>query len=206
MNKLIRGIKSICMWVGRLVFVNVLWTVGSLIGLLVLGLVPATIGLFAVVRKWVLGERNISILNIFWREYRTNFRKTSLLGIPMIFIGYILLAEINIFWHQGTPLYYALSFLVITTFIVYAFTVIYFFPLYVHYDFTLLQYFKIAAIIGTINPLRTIGLLLLIVFFYIVFLFTPLTFTFLGTSILALIIMHLVYQKFPKINYGEAVK
>lgn len=126
--------------------------------------------------------------------------------MPVLLIGYILLVEINIFWNQGSTIYYVLSFIVITTFIIYAFVLLYFFPLYVHYKFSLLEYFKLAFVMGVINPIRTIGLLLLVIMLYLIFLITPLIFLFIGVSTSSLVIMYLVYGKFPYTGYEESIK
>lgn len=184
----------------RLLYVNFLWYLFTVIGLGIFGFMPATIAMFAVVRKWLMDEDDIPIFKTFWDTYRTNFFKVSLFGAVVLLIGFILLVEMNIFWSQGGTLYFVISLAVIATFLIYAIVLIYFFPLFVHYESTIFQYVKMSLVMGIIHPFVTTGLLLLVVIFYITFLILPLPFILFGGSISALIIMRLVSNKFPSIE------
>lgn len=199
-------ISHVFTWIFRLCYVNILYLLGTAIGLIVFGFVPSTIALFSVVRRWKRGEKNFTITRYFIKEYRDNFAKTSFLGIPILLIGYILLAEINIFWQQASNLYYILSVIVIITFTIFISMLLYYFPIYSHYEFTFIKYIQMSFIMAIIHPIRTIGMLLLLVVFYFLFLMTPLIFTLIGFSIMALVITHLVYDKFPYTDYEEQIK
>ncbi|MGG1687820.1 YesL family protein, partial [Pseudalkalibacillus sp. NRS-1564] len=62
-------------WVARLVYVQCLWLVFSIVGLLVAGIFPATMGMFAVVRRWQLGETDVPVFPEFWTTYKQEFIK-----------------------------------------------------------------------------------------------------------------------------------
>jgi len=184
-------------WPTLFIYLNIIWVIFCAVGLMLFGFFPATIGLYTVVRKWVMGEREIPIWETFWHSYTTNFLRNGLMSAVSLLAGYALLVELNIFWSQENGLYYGISLAVIATFILYTIIMIYFFPLYVHYDSTMGQYIKMSMIMGIIHPFVTVGLLLLVVVFYLVFWTVPLLFILFGISVPAFIIMKVAYTKFP---------
>lgn len=192
-----KTIHGILNWIFRLFYVNLLWLTGCAIGLVIFGFVPSTIAMYKVIRSWKIGQRDINIYHVFITEYRASFKSTYLLGIPIFLIGFTLIFELQIFWQQESTLYYMLSFIVMMTIVVFISILIHFFPIYVHYDFRLIRYIKMSFIMGIIHPIRTIGMLILLTIFYFLFLLTPLIFTVIGFSVAALVINHLVYEKFP---------
>src|SRR5690625_7635570 len=74
-------------WVVRLVYVNLLWILFTVIGLGVLGIMPATAAMFAVVRKWLRGEDDFPIFTTYKDAYKEEFLKANLLGYILAIIG-----------------------------------------------------------------------------------------------------------------------
>src|SRR5690625_6342583 len=58
------GFYTLANWIMRLAYVNILWIAFSLVGIIILGFFPATIGMFTVIRKWIQGDGDIPIFKI----------------------------------------------------------------------------------------------------------------------------------------------
>lgn len=69
-NPLINKIYSLSNWIVKICYVNLLWGIFMLVGLIVFGFFPATVALFTVCRKWVLGDRDVPIFSTFWSAYK----------------------------------------------------------------------------------------------------------------------------------------
>lgn len=81
----------------QLVLVNLLWVVGTVCGLVVLGAFPATRSatrLFEALRKRQPSE---SLLRDFWDGYRTDFWRTNLLGGPFWVLGALAVLDLQVF-------------------------------------------------------------------------------------------------------------
>lgn len=81
----------------QLVLVNLLWVVGTLCGLVVLGAFPATRSaarLFEALRRRRPSE---SLLRDFWDGYRTDFWRTNLLGAPFWVLGALAVLDLQVF-------------------------------------------------------------------------------------------------------------
>jgi uncharacterized membrane protein YesL len=88
---LVTVIYRICIWISKLAYINLLWILFSLIGLVVLGITPSTVGIFAVVRKWLReGIDHTPILQTYWTTYKKEFWRANLLGFVFLIIGIIL--------------------------------------------------------------------------------------------------------------------
>src|SRR5690625_1946818 len=94
------GFYTLANWIMRLAYVNILWIAFSLVGIIILGFFPATIGMFTVIRKWIQGDGDIPIFTTFWATYKKEFLKSNLLGLFLSLIGYILYIDF-IFLRQG---------------------------------------------------------------------------------------------------------
>src|SRR5690625_6922967 len=79
-----------CEGIMRLAYVNLLWILFTILGLGIFGIFPATIALFAVTRKWVMGDRDIPVFSTFWQTFRKEFLKSTLLGWVLFVIGYMI--------------------------------------------------------------------------------------------------------------------
>lgn len=81
----------------QLVVVNLLWILGTVGGLVVLGAFPATRSaarLFEALRRRRPSE---SLLRDFWEGYRTDFWRTNLLGLPFWVLGALAVLDLQVF-------------------------------------------------------------------------------------------------------------
>src|SRR5699024_12166732 len=78
MDDLVGGYYRLCVWVTRFAYVNVLWILFTFLGLVFLGAMPSTVAMFAVIRKWVTGDKEVPIFKTFLESYRTEFVKANI--------------------------------------------------------------------------------------------------------------------------------
>lgn len=84
-------------YAAQLVAINVLWLLGTLGGLVLLGAFPATRAatrLLEALRRRTPSEH---LLRDFWDGYRTDFWRTNLLGVPFWVLGALAVVDLQIF-------------------------------------------------------------------------------------------------------------
>src|SRR4051812_27089176 len=82
------GFYRLSDWIMRLAYVNLLWFSFTLLGGIIFGIMPATIALFAITRKWEMDkEEDFPIFKTFWESYRKDFIKANLLGVFLFIAG-----------------------------------------------------------------------------------------------------------------------
>ncbi|MFD2130384.1 YesL family protein [Pseudogracilibacillus auburnensis] len=204
MHGFIAGYYTFCIWTMRLAYLNILWVFFTLVGLIIFGFMPATAAMFAVVRKWVLGEEDSAIFKTFWDSYRKEFLKANGLGMMFFLFGYFLIIEFQILRLQESLLYFIVSFGVITIFILYTIALTYFFPIFVHFNLKLTDYLKWPFIIGIVHPILTLFMMIgLLTILYITFMTIPAILFFFGGSMSAYFIMWGASKTFDKYEMNE---
>ncbi|MCT8139612.1 YesL family protein [Anaerobacillus sp. CMMVII] len=192
------GFYRISVHISRLAYINVLWIMFTLLGGVVLGIMPATVALFAITRKWVNGE-DVSILKSYWKYYKTEFIKSNLLGlflyimIVLLYTNFMLLQN-DVFWMDLVR--YVLFFLTV----LFVITVLYLFPIYVHYQLKLSHYVRDALIIGLGYPVHTVLMAVGIFALQFVFMKIPGLIPFFAVSTTSYFVMWLVNGTFVHIE------
>ncbi|AUJ24086.1 YesL family protein [Virgibacillus dokdonensis] len=199
MSGFIAGYYHFSVWVTRFAYLNFLWIIFSVAGLLVFGILPATAAMFSVVRKWMNKEKDIPIFSTFWRSYRKEFSKINVLGYVILGIGYLMTIEFQILRSQGHIAYLIASFGVIGLFLVYMIILLYIFPIFAHFKLRSLEYIKWAFVIGIGHPLLTVFLMgVTSGLFYFIYLTIPALLFFFGGSVFAYIVTWGAQQTFSK--------
>ncbi|MDC3416071.1 YesL family protein [Aquibacillus salsiterrae] len=191
---------TITEWITRFAYVNILWLVFSLLGLLLFGFFPATIAMFAIVRKWIMGETELPVFQTFWSHYKKEFVKGNLLGLILVILGFIILVDLRFIQLSNNsitalvqiPIYLFIFAFILTTF--------YLFPVYVHYDINLFQKFKNAFLIMMINPLYNLLMIIGVITVYFALTTIPGLVFFFGGSFLTYIFMWPALRAFEKID------
>ncbi|WEG13498.1 YesL family protein [Pullulanibacillus sp. KACC 23026] len=199
-NGLTGGVYQITTWIVKLVYLNILWILFTFLGLLIVGIMPSTAALFAVIRKLIMGEVDIPILPTFWKYYKQEFLRINLLGFVLCLLGGILYLDIYYFSkiHDGISRIALYFFFVLAFF--YAILVLNIFPLYVHYQLKMFQYIKFAFLLGMSNVIGNVITLVSMIGIYFILLHFPTTFLFFSVSGLGFIIMWVSYRRFTKID------
>jgi uncharacterized membrane protein YesL len=179
-----------CEWIMKLAYINLLWIIFTIGGLVVFGVMPATVSLFSIVRKWVVNkEGDLPIFHTFFQIYKNEFLKVNKLGGILVIIGLFLYYDYQFIMSAGGMLQYTLTIplLIITSF--YFITLLYIFPVYVHFDQKVFQYVKNSFYIGLINMDITILIVILIGLIGCFFSAIPGLIPFFCLSLIAVVIM-----------------
>ena len=199
MNGFVNGYYQFSLWAMRLAYVNILWFVFTLVGLFFFGLMPATAGMFAVVRKWVSGDTDIKIFQTFRKSYSKEFFKANLLGYLLAGVGYLLYIELQILRAQENMVYFVASYGVIALYLVLLIVLLYSFPIFVHFNVNALQNIKWAFVIGVIHPVLTIAMIAILgLVHYVAFMTIPALLFFFGGSVTAFILTWGASKTFTK--------
>ncbi|MFA9556724.1 DUF624 domain-containing protein [Evansella sp. AB-rgal1] len=64
---LIGNLYRVSEWLIRLAYINILWMLFTIVGLIILGIAPATATVFTIIRKWFMETRIFPSSNIYIR-------------------------------------------------------------------------------------------------------------------------------------------
>lgn len=200
MEPVTSGFYSVCVWVYRFAYLNLLWTLFTIAGGLILGFFPATSAMFAVERAWIRGEKEFPIHHLFWSTFKKEFIKSNLLGYLLIITGTLLVINYSISITVEGVVGDVLTWLLIGLSVLYAIIIVYIFPVYVHYDVNYLTHIKHAFVVGTSSPLMSLLIIVsFISYFYLVSIFPGLLLLYTG-SILSFLLMWFAYRRFIRIE------
>ncbi|SEM48127.1 Uncharacterized membrane protein YesL [Terribacillus saccharophilus] len=145
-------------WIMRMAYVNVLWLVFLLPGLVVFGVFPATTALLHVMHQWLQGKTDIPIFQTFLQTYKKEFVNSNKLGYIYVLLGYILYLDFLFLTSAANAaLYFTIPYLIVTSI---AFSAsLYAFPMLVHYDMKPFQIVKRSFFIMMLNPSQTFVML-----------------------------------------------
>jgi uncharacterized membrane protein YesL len=200
MEGFMRGFYSISEWIMKFAYVNILWIAFSMLGFIAFGIFPATIAMFTVVRKWILKQSDIPVLKTFWLTYKKEFVKGNLLGLVIILVGIFIYSNIRIVEAttvQALKLLYIPNVIVILIFLL---TLLYIFPVFVHFDVSLAEGIKNAFILMTVNPMATFCMGILTGFLCFIFIKLPGLLPFFSGSFIAFLLMWISNYLFAKMN------
>ncbi len=141
-------------WMIRL---NLLWIGFTLVGGVVLGLGPATVAAYTLARRHVQGETIQSVAE-FWAVYRAEFRRGSLLVLPVVVLLTVLIGDYLYFSALG-PGATAPRLATLAALIVAVAAAAYLLPMYVHYDLRPGACLARAPMFALAHPAATILLL-----------------------------------------------
>ncbi|MFS0615078.1 YesL family protein [Lederbergia ruris] len=203
LNGLMKVVYQAGEWVIKLVYANVLWLIFTLLGLGIFGVMPATVGLFTLLRQWIMGNETESALQIYWNSFRHEIFKANLFGLLFLVVGYILRIDIIYFKTSSHFLFQALLIVMFCLGVLYFITLLNFFPVYVHFEISFFAYFKYALLIGISQLSSTLMMILgCIVIFCLYWYFSGLI-PLLCVSLFSLNLMWFGYRSFKKIEYEQ---
>lgn len=142
-------------WITKIAYLNILWFLFTFLGLILFGIGPASVALFTITRSWVRGEGDVPITATFWQAYRKEFIRGNLLIWPFFAVSYILFIDFQYMLLFDGILFWIFLFVFINVGIIFIITLLYIFPLHVHFDLKWTETFKKAFVVGISNPLNT---------------------------------------------------
>ncbi|MDQ0253210.1 putative membrane protein YesL [Evansella vedderi] len=192
------GLFKISEWITRLAYVNILWIFFSILGLFVFGFFPATVAMFTVMRKLVLGEVDIPIFRTFWTALKKEIVKSNILGYIVLLFGGILYLNFSIIQESTSNIGYLYYPTLILIFL-FILTLFYIFPVYVHFQFNILTALRNSLFLMIINPLATFTMIFGSIVIFIILDFFPALIVFFGGSAFTLLFMSISMWAFNKI-------
>lgn len=189
MDKIITRAFNVCEWFSKVVYVNILWLLFTLAGIVLLGIMPATVALFTVVRKWTMSETEEPIFQTFFQTYKKEFLSANFLGIVLVAIGAFLVYDLRLVLSLGGNLQVLLGVPLLIIISCYLLTLLYLFPVYVNFELRFLHYFKYAFYISILNLHTTIFMLVVLLFYCVFLSFLPGFIPFISVSVISIVIM-----------------
>lgn len=189
----------------QMAWLNFLWFIFTLLGLVIGGIFPATTSAISVARKWLKDGKINSIYPTFKNTYKTEFRKSNLIGFSLVFIMLLLYFNYYALLEFGKQIPVFIVFAYFFLIIMFVLLCMWLFPLLSHYDAKVIQHFKNAFIIGLIKFPSTLAMMLsvfLIIYFSIMF---PSLILFFSISLIALSMAFFSNRVFEQIDHQVVV-
>jgi len=146
---------------------------------------PATSAMFAVIRRWIIGEVDVRIISSFWQHYKRNYVRSMVGGIAIILIWVIFLLDyyyfVNFVHERFEYLFYGL--------LIYLFMfTIHFFSNTAHFDMHVRLTLKNSLLMTLKNPVLSFIISVISLFIlFISFSFAPFLIPFFMGSFIAII-------------------
>ena len=150
-GKSVGKLFTVCEWIMKLAYVNILWFLFTAAGLVMFGFMPATVALFTIVRKWLMKEIDIPIWRTFLTVYKNEFRKSNVLGFILVVCGTLIYIDFQFLLNTEGIIQLVMSIFLLIIACFYLILLSFFFPVYVHYDLKVVDYLKYAFLLGALN-------------------------------------------------------
>jgi uncharacterized membrane protein YesL len=195
------GIYRVMDWVMKLVYLQCLWMVFSIAGLLVFGLFPSTMAMYAVTRKWIMAGADIPVFSTFWQAYKKEFVRTNILGWIHVGLGFIFFFYLRLFKGLDQVGFDVLFFFTLILSVVYIMNLLFLAPVFVHYQLKIREVIKYSSFIAIYNPFHTIAMAVIIGgVSYVLLLFSPGIILFFGISLVTWICTWIAHLAFIRIE------
>ncbi|MFP5113823.1 YesL family protein [Bacillaceae bacterium C204] len=94
-NAILNKLHSLSNLISNLAYINILWLTFTFLGGVVLGIFPATIAMFFIIKRMFLEKSDFSIIKEFTILYKKEFKKSNLQFYPFILLVIIITADIR---------------------------------------------------------------------------------------------------------------
>lgn len=195
---LFNGVFKMTQVIYKLMQLNILWLVYVLRGFVIFGLYPATVALFSVIRQ--LDKRTDSNVYQLFRDYfKQEFKLSNSIGLPTLFIGYLLLVCYQFLAAGNLPMYVSVRYIVLMAIMILVVHTTYLFPIISHYNFARLRdYWKLPIVFGLGYIGRTMLIFILLAISYYAFVEWSVLIPFLGMSVNCYLIYKMTKGLFMK--------
>ncbi|MBP2112863.1 YesL family protein [Paenibacillus silagei] len=183
------GIYRITEWITRIAFSNILWALCSIpflfagiMKILMLGsgaggpneqimlnwvlgvfapftVFPATSALFTVVRKWVMGNTDVSTFRTFFQGYKENYLKSMLGGLIYTLLFVVMYVDVTVYMTQ-MPNFKIVGILMLVLMIILFVSMFNFFSIVVHYQMTFKEVVTNSILLTIARPIRVFSTLI----------------------------------------------
>ncbi|WP_046225328.1 YesL family protein [Paenibacillus dauci] len=122
-------------------------------------LFPATAALFTVVRKWVMGEGDVSVFKTFFRGYKDNYKQSMIGGILYTLLFVVMYVDYTVYMNQF-PKLQLLGIIMLIFLLVLFVSLFNFFSMIAHYHMSLKDIIKNAVLLSIVRPFRLFSTLI----------------------------------------------
>lgn len=182
----------------KLVYINVLWILFSIVGLGIFGLFPATTAMYAVTRKLIIGESNFNIFPEFWGYFKKDFLKANGFGLIIVITAFILYFDF-MFVVEKSNFQFLLPIFVFML-IAFIVTLIFLFPVYSHFKLHFFQYIKQSFFIAITSPVELFAIGASAIVIYFLLTLFPGAIPLFSGSVFAYISTYLSFRAFERIE------
>ena len=178
-------------WVTNLFYLNILWFIGCLLGLVIAGIGPATMSLFETLKELSWKNNEVPLTKHFIKTYKEQWliiNKWMILlyaAILFFWIDYRLIVLFNF----DTLIFKIVYPLLILLLSIVTLTTLYFFTFYTNFDLPILKKLENSLLLSFSSPLRSLLILLFLILYYNLILRWPFIFIFFMASLPAFIIV-----------------
>lgn len=204
MNTMINRLYILTEWISKLAYLNFLWILFSLLGLVIFSLSPSTVAMFTIIRRWLKEDDDFPIFKTFFYTFKQEFFKSNIIGLILVLLYAFIVIDLfylkvgNNFVFIFIPLYLFIFAVIMTT--------LYIFPVYSHYDLKAFTIIKNSFLLMLINPITNIVIILSLVITFYIMKLLPALFVFFGASFPSLVIMAFCYMTFERLAKKNKVK
>lgn len=194
-------LMSFFRWIPILFYLNILWIVGTLGGLIFLGLGPATISLFETLKELLWKNNNISITQYFFNVYRREWKQINRWIVLLFAILIFLLIDYRliVFFNTNILIARVVYPIFIILFSIIILSIIYLFVFYTNFELPFLKKVENSLLLVLSNPIRSLSIIFLLICYYNLILRWPLIFMFFFTSLPAFVIILILKKVYFKI-------
>ncbi|QUL56985.1 DUF624 domain-containing protein [Paenibacillus tritici] len=183
------GLYRITEWITRIAFSNILWALCSIpflfagiMKILMLGsgaggpneqimlnwvlgvfapftVFPATSALFTVVRKWVMGNTDVSTFRTFFQGYKENYLKSMLGGLIYTLLFVVMYVDVTVYMTQMAN-FKIVGILMLVLMIILFVSMFNFFSIVVHYQMTFKEVVTNSILLTIARPIRVFSTLI----------------------------------------------
>ncbi|MDN4523995.1 YesL family protein [Fictibacillus fluitans] len=193
-----------CDWIMKFGYLNLLWILFTLMGLIVFGFVPATVALFTITRAWVRGSTEIPMWSTFINVYKAEFVQSNKAGFFYILGGCILFVDERFLAQSSGGLHFIMVPLLLVVMVLFGLSLLYFFAAYVHFELKPFAYIRYSLMISLSQFPYTVMMIAGVWFSYMLLKYVPGVFLFFGASLLAFMMTWAANQAFVKVQAKAA--
>lgn len=188
-------------WIMKLAYINILWILFSIFGLLIFGFFPATISMFSIIRKWILGiDKEFPVFKTFYQTFKQEFIKSNLLGLLVMAVMILFFLELDFIEQYENDFLQMFYFPLFILRYIFYITILFIFSTYVHYNLKFFQLLKNSFLIMVISPISVIIIILSGIIIYLFTRYMPISILFLSGSLFVLVIMWSALSAFENIE------
>ncbi|MDQ0195880.1 YesL family protein [Paenibacillus wynnii] len=223
------GLYRITEWISRIAFGNILWAFCSIPFLFtavlkiimmaseqggpneqitlnwVLGITapftvfPATAALFTLVRKWVMGNTDVSTFRTFFQGYKENYVKSMLGGLIYSLLFVVMYVDVTVYMTQMSS-FKIVGILMLVLMIILFVSMFNFFSIIVHYQMTFKEVVSNSILLTIARPIRVFSTLIAGAFLVYIGLKYPVLYFICIPTLIAMVAFFNFYATYNKLQ------